>query len=537
MKKRPHIIIFNPDEMRWDTMGHMGNPAAATPFLDAFAGNEAVSFRNAFCQNPVCVPSRCSFFTGLYPHVHGHRTMSHLLHPGEDNLFSELRAAGYYVWMNARNDLFAGQIEGWAESNADEIFYGGNVPQAPGPFVPPAAHQKGDKDLYSHFEGKLALDADGRNYNSDDESVDAAIEFIKNRKTEQPLCMFLGLMFPHVPYEVEDPYYSAIDQAKLPLRVKAEECSGKSRMLDLIRKYQQLDSYSEEDWNELRAIYLGMCAKIDAQFQRLCDGLKAAGIYDDCAIFFLSDHGDFDGDYGLTEKAQNSFEDCLVRVPLLVKPPKDARLDAGVTDALAELVDFYATAMDYAGEELKRTQFGRSLRPVIEDRSRENRSFVYCEGGRLPEEEHCDEFHSSGPNGPDPNFVYWPKMMAQTDDIAHAKGTMIRNRDYKYVSRIAGADEFYDLKADPMERVNRINDPACKAVIIHMQEEMLKWYQRTCDLVPYAYDRRFTDEMLWAKVKNICPPGSEAEIKEKIREGMKQGLLMQYIKNNYNCED
>lgn len=82
MKKRPHIIIFNPDEMRWDTMGHMGNPAAATPFLDQLAAGEAVSFRQAFCQNPVCVPSRCSFFTGLYPHVQGHRTMSYLLHPG-----------------------------------------------------------------------------------------------------------------------------------------------------------------------------------------------------------------------------------------------------------------------------------------------------------------------------------------------------------------------------------------------------------------------------------------------------------------------
>ena len=75
MKKKPDIIIINPDEMRWDTMGHMGNPAASTPNLDAFALNEAVSFENAYCQNPVCVPSRCSFFTGLYPHVNGHRKM------------------------------------------------------------------------------------------------------------------------------------------------------------------------------------------------------------------------------------------------------------------------------------------------------------------------------------------------------------------------------------------------------------------------------------------------------------------------------
>lgn len=135
MKKCPHIIIFNPDEMRWDTMGHMGNSAASTPFLDKLSSTEAVSFRNAFCQNPVCVPSRCSFFTGLYPHVHGHRTMSYLLHEGEQNLFSELRDAGYYVWMNARNDLFAGQEPEWVKANADEIFYGGDLTPPPGRFI------------------------------------------------------------------------------------------------------------------------------------------------------------------------------------------------------------------------------------------------------------------------------------------------------------------------------------------------------------------------------------------------------------------
>lgn len=523
MKRRPHIIIFNPDEMRWDTMGHMGNPAAVTPFLDRFAMEEAVSFQNAFCQNPVCVPSRCSFFSGLYPHVHGHRTMSHLLHPGEETLFSELKDAGYYVWMNARNDLYAGQIEGWAEANADEIFYGGDAERAPGP-------EKKMSDRYSHFEGKLGLDKDGKNYNSDDETVDGALRFLGNRPEEKPICMFLGLQYPHVPYEVEEPYYSAVDRSRLPERVKAEECSGKSKMLGLIRKYQQLDGYTEETWNELRAVYLGMCMKIDEQFKRLSDGLKKAGIYDDCAIFFLSDHGDFTGDYGVTEKAQSCFEDCLTRVPLLIKPPKEENADPGVTEAMAELVDFYATVMDYAGVEVKRTQFGRSLRPVVENREQNVRDYAFCEGGRLPEEQHCDEYHSVGPDGPARDFVYWPKMMAQTDDMAHAKGTMIRSKNCKYISRITGEDEFYDLRLDPGERINRIGDPACREQIQKLQVEMMRWYQQTCDVVPFSYDRRYTDEMLWAKVKNICPLGHEEEIKEKIHQGVKMGVLLMYLK-------
>ena len=122
-KKKPNIIIFNPDEMRLDAMGHMGNAAAFTPNLDWFAESEAVSFSNAYCQNPVCVPSRCSFTTGLYPHVNGHRTMTYLMHEHETSMFRELKDAGYYVWLNSRNDLVAGQISGLAESHADEVFY------------------------------------------------------------------------------------------------------------------------------------------------------------------------------------------------------------------------------------------------------------------------------------------------------------------------------------------------------------------------------------------------------------------------------
>ena len=67
MAKQPHIIIFNPDEMRGDALAHLGNPASITPNLDAFAAHEAVSFGQAYRQNPVCVPSRCSFLPACIP--------------------------------------------------------------------------------------------------------------------------------------------------------------------------------------------------------------------------------------------------------------------------------------------------------------------------------------------------------------------------------------------------------------------------------------------------------------------------------------
>ena len=108
-KHYPHILIFNPDEWRGDVMGHLGNPAAVTPNLDAIVESEAVSFANAFCQNPVCTPSRCSFMTGWYPHVRGHRTMFHMLQPDEPMLLRDLKNAGYFVWWGGKNDVVPAQ--------------------------------------------------------------------------------------------------------------------------------------------------------------------------------------------------------------------------------------------------------------------------------------------------------------------------------------------------------------------------------------------------------------------------------------------
>ena len=92
MSPRPNLVIFNPDQWRGDVLGHLGNPAAITPNLDAWAATEAVSFRNAFTQNTVCTPSRTSFMTGWYPHVRGHRTMFHMLRPDEPMLLKRLKA-------------------------------------------------------------------------------------------------------------------------------------------------------------------------------------------------------------------------------------------------------------------------------------------------------------------------------------------------------------------------------------------------------------------------------------------------------------
>ena len=534
-RKQPHIIIINPDEMRVDAMAHMGNPAALTPCLDAFCATEAVSFSNAFCQNPVCVPSRCSFFTGLYPHVRGHRTMEHLLHPGEDTLFSELKRAGYHVWMNSRNDLLAGQFDVLFEENADEIFpyrlqehkpvdLSGVGPRPAMPDVPVTAPDM-PQTPYSHYVAPGGPAQIGNDWND----TKGAIDRILSYDSEKPLCLFVGWNNPHVPYTVAEPYYSAIDRSKLPKRIPKEDLQNPPEIIRQLQQYVGMGEWTEEQWDELRATYLAQCMMVDDMFGQICDALKAAGMYDDSAIFFLSDHGDFTGDYDLVEKSQNSFQHCLTRVPFLIKPPQGYEIDPGVSDSLAELVDLYATVMNLAQVAPSHTQFGHSLVPVLADRSAAVRDYAFCEGGRLASETHCDEWHNQGPNGPDPSNAYWPKMTAQKDPSAHEKGTMIFDGRYKFVQRLNGDHEFYDLETDPGERNNRYpelmqatNDSnpenaGLTREILRLQQALLHWYQATCDTVPFTADSRWSTDQYWGILKRMAPPEMEEEIKTYIR--------------------
>ena len=480
MNKRPNIIIINPDEMRWNTMGHMGNPAASTPALDQFAAEDAVSFEYAYCQNPVCVPSRCSFFTGLYPHVNGHRTMHYLIHDGKDTMFAELRRNGYQVWMNRRNDYIASNVPGEFGKQFDELsrLEAGSQQR----LMMPAEREEFP---YNHYLGVR------ERVSGDYTDTLQACERIRNQKPEdQPLCLFLGWMNPHVPYLTDKEHYDRIDPDLIPERVRSAETRGKSAMIHKLQEFSQLQKMSEDQWKEIQRVYLAQCSFIDDLFQMVVDALKESGNYDNSLIVFLSDHGDFAGDFDLPEKAQNSFEDILTRVPLIIKPPKGEKVDPGTTGSLAELIDFYATVMDYAGVAPEHDQFGISLRAVIENRETANRSYVFSEGGRRACEKQADEFHKYGEAGPPKTSDYWAKMNAEADDFAHEKGTMIFDGRYKYVMRLSGTDEFYDLKEDPQEKINQIDEAKYAEIILKLKLEMLKWYQETCDTVQREFDNR-----------------------------------------------
>lgn len=488
--KQPHLIIFNPDQWRGDVMGHVGNPAAVTPTLDQWVQTDAVSFKNAYCQNPVCTPSRCSFMTGWYPHVRGHRTMYHMLKPNEPVLLKILKDNGYIVWWGGKNDLVP------AQNGFDDYC---NIKYSPGKKPRPEtnlhAHDSWRDDpsrdnYYSFYAGKLESGPDEENYYDNDWAyVLGAVEQIRNAPKDKPLCVYLPLLYPHPPYGVEEPYFSTINRSKLPPRIRApENWEGKPSLLKGIHERQSLKGWTEERWDELRATYYGMCARVDHQFGLVLDALKEAGIYENTAVFFFSDHGDFTGDYGLVEKTQNTFEDCLTRVPFLIKPPSLLPVKPSVSDAMVELIDFPATVFELTGIKPSYSHFGRSLVPLLTGKTEQHRDAVFCEGGRLKGERQAMEIESQQT----PKGLYWPRVGLQTQDDGpeHSKATMCRTKDFKYVRRLYEQDELYDLKRDPAELSNVVHEPAYTDTLAELKERMLSWYQETCDVVPRETDRR-----------------------------------------------
>ena len=500
MEKKPNIIIFNVDQWRGDVLGHVGNPAAVTPNLDKIVENDAVSFSNAFCQNPVCTPSRCSFMTGWYPHVRGHRTMHHMLHldKGEPNLLQILKENGYFVWWSKRNDLIPAEddlkehcdISYWP-SKEDLKRWGHKwMPNLHGHDEWRGA-PKGD-NYYSFYAGKLDTQGGDIYFDFDWAMVLGAIDFLENYDGEKPLCMFIALSYPHPPYGVEDPWFSVIDRKRLPPRKKApKDWSKKPSLLKGIYERQGLQDWTEDRWNELRATYYGMCARLDHQFGLLIEELKKKNYYEDSAIFFFSDHGDFTGDYGLVEKTQNTFEDCLSRVPFIVKPPKNIGVKPRVSDALVELVDFSETVFALTGINPKYSRFGKSLIPLLQEKTENHRDVVFCEGGRLYGERQAMELEATSTLNP--KGIYWPRVSLQTTDEGpyHGKATMCRTKSFKYVKRLYETDELYDLLNDPGELNNVIDDKKYAEPLFKLREMLLDWYVETCDIVPFETDLRF----------------------------------------------
>ena len=413
--------------------------------------------------------------------------MFHMLRDDEPTLLRRLKEAGYFVWWGGKNDLVP------AQHGFDEHCHVKFDPPRPLQELPPS--WRGDPlgdSFFSFYHGRLDKpEGEEHFYDHDWACVLGAVEQLGQLPEGQPFCLYLPLLNPHPPFAVEEPFYSAVDRGRVSHRIREpDDWDDKPSMLRGIYEQSRMQNWTEDRWTELRATYYGMCGRTDHQFGLVLDALREADAWDDTAVFFFSDHASYVGDYGVVGVNQNTFDDVLTHVPFVCKPPTGVDVEPGTRQALIELVDFTATVEELAGLEPAHSHFGRSLLPLLAGGADSHRDAVFAEGGRLSEERQCMELEYP-PGHQDPSDLYYPRLSLQAGaGPEHTKAVMCRTRRHKYVRRHYERDELYDLEADPQERTNRIDDPACAAVLAALRERMLQWFVETADVVPLVPDQR-----------------------------------------------
>ncbi len=463
--KQPNILWFCTDQQRFDTIGALGNPHVSTPNIDRLVA-EGTAFTTAYCQAPICTPSRSSFLTGVYPSTAGANRNGNDAFSGRFPLVTRLFADAGYRCANV-GKLHLASPYGRPEPRADDgyaEFYYSHAPRdgwAEGHDYADWVREQGE-DL-----GRLASDSAGvpSRFHQTCWAATRAIEFIQ-RNREQPWLLTVNVYDPHPPFNPPPDYRAQFDPAAMPgphfepgdieAQEKLAAVDFQSRPRDpgdldinhpilphsLKAGEREPEGRSEgaRDAKTLQAAYYAMIKLIDDQLGRVLAELDALGLAEDTIVIFTSDHGETLGDHGLIQKGCRFYEG-LVRVPLIWRWPDHIRAGQ-VSDALVELTDKAPTLLELAGLPIPAHMAGRSLVPLLEGRDTEHRDGVRAE--------YIDALDLPGAS----------------------RATMWRDRRYKLVVyHTQGLGELFDLEADPREHRNLWDEPAYQTVKLDLMRQ------------------------------------------------------------------
>lgn len=465
--KTHNLIIITSDELRADALGFMGNPMVKTPHLDAFA-KDATVLENHFCNFPKCVPSRISLFTGRRPHTDGFRDILNHLPPQSPDLKSWAQRKGYQTALFGKSHCWKGQnfdefvdVHSWSPKM--KRFWDQRVPES--------LHFLDFGDSNQHDSRRVARSEGMAN---DEVYVQQAIHYLREeRPFSQPFMMVLNLEKPHTPYAVSEPFFSMYDRAALPPlpRDLPRNAPLALRAQHAIRAH----GISDANLREIQAVYYGMITKMDAMLGQLFESIRDLGLLRNSIVLFVSDHGDWASQFGLSEKWDTSFNDCLTKVPCILHAPD---LPNGTRVAsLSEMIDLTPTIMGLLGEPPDWPVHGADLRAVIAGET--EKPAVYCGGGHeKPARQRFQAMHGE-------TRIRSRGMLLDKQDTyrqfpeSMARARMIRTRTHKMIIRETTDHELYDLLADPWELNNIWGQSGTEQVTQELQLQMLLENLRT----------------------------------------------------------
>ncbi len=454
---RPNVVWIMSDQHNANCVGYAGQRDVQTPNIDRIAA-QGVRFTNAFCNNPICAPSRITFMTGQYPHTHrlfGNNN-AELPQANPDTLACLFRRYGYQTAIVGKSHM----VRRWDADGFEFIRYTD---------LADATHLDPTQTHYFQYLVEQGLDhlyeegtpKSGQDYTLDgsapahlpyEHSIerytgDQTLEFLRGRDVNRPFFVQMSFQRPHSPIAPASDHFDRYDPAEIELPENARDYfenrfAGKPEFMQQMVANPRLYPLVDPDPNRLKrclASYYALITAIDSEIGRVLDYLDALGELENTIILYHADHGDFAGEHGLFHKNMGIY-DSIHRIPFVLSWPGGPQ--GTHCDALIEAVDWYPTLCELCEIPQPDERDGVSLLPVMRGAS-PGKDAVFCEWDWL------------NPGG---------------------KISAIRTHDYRLVYYAGINDgELYDHRTDPGEMRNCWRNPDYLAVKTELLERLLSF--------------------------------------------------------------
>ncbi len=424
-----NLVIIMDDEHGSPFLGCSGHPIVKTPNLDRLAAN-GTRFANAHTNNPICMPSRASFATGLYSHETGYW----------DNIIAydgRVKSWGHRLQDSGHGSVSIGKLH--YMSAEDPTGFDQQI-------IPMHVHNGGDlhglirndpptRHQSKHFAAQIGPgDTEFIHYDNDISA--RACKWLRaaaENPGDKPWVVFISFIGPHYPLVAPPEFYQLYAPQDMPLPKPKPQRTGKLRdWWDAFENCYIIDQFFEDDHQRQIAIagYFGLISFIDDHVGKIMTVLQETGLAETSRVAFTSDHGENLGNRGLWGKS-NMYKES-VGIPLILSGPD---IPAGkVVETAVSLIDFYPTVLhclDIPPDTQPAPHHGQSLVDLANAQDDAERMVF-------------SEYHAT----------------ASRTGIF-----MLRNGDYKYVHYVGHGAELFHMQTDPEETDNLAGKPAYQSIV------------------------------------------------------------------------
>ena len=420
-EKPMNILVLYADDWRHDTLGVAGNPIVKTPTLDQLA-SQGVRFTENCVTTSICGVSRANLLTGQWMSRHGCRGFKMFKTPMAQTYPALLRKKGYFV----------GSVGKW---------HNGKIPAQ-------------EFDFSTAYHGKHWYEVDGKKVHVTQRNENDALEFLKVRPKDQPFCLTVNFFATHAEDRHQDQFLpqpksmELYQDVTIPVPENATEESWKRLPKFFDEKNEGRNRWhwrfdSPEKFQRMMKNYYRMATEVDTTCGKILARLKKQGVLENTLVIFTTDNGYYHAEHGLADKWYPHQES--IRVPLIIHDPRMNENKAGsLNDDFTLSVDLAPTILAAAGVEAPRGKGGMQGRDIAP---------LYL---AKEKPQWRQEFFYEHPTLRDASFI-------------PASEALIR-KDFKYFYwPEQKVEQLFDLKADPREENDLVNDPSQKARLAEMR--------------------------------------------------------------------